>query len=89
MGFSDRLKELGEKAKDAATEHKDQINQAVETAGVVADRKTGGKYRDKIHRATQKTGEYVEKVTGEGDVKDEGTGESKAGPPPPPSPPVV
>ena len=35
MGFSDKLKELGDKAKDVATERKDQINQAVETAGTV------------------------------------------------------
>ena len=78
MGFSDRLKELGDKAKDVATERKDQINQAVETAGLVADRRTGGRYRDKIHRATQKTEEYVEKVTGEGE-----------GAPPPSEPPAA
>jgi ElaB/YqjD/DUF883 family membrane-anchored ribosome-binding protein len=77
MGLTDRLKQLGDKAKDAAAEHKDQINQAVESAGVLADKKTKGKYRDKIFKATQKTEAAVEKL-------DPDEPESAAGPPPPP-----
>jgi hypothetical protein len=59
MGFSDKLKQFGDKAKDAAAEHKDQISQAVESAAVIADKRTRGKYTDKIHKATQKTEAYV------------------------------
>jgi hypothetical protein len=62
MGFSDKLKQLGDKAKDAAAEHKDQISQAVESAAVVADKRTRGKYTDKIHKATQKTEGYVDRL---------------------------
>jgi MT0933-like antitoxin protein len=40
MGLSDKLKQLGDKAKETAGEHRDQISQAVETAGAVADRRT-------------------------------------------------
>jgi hypothetical protein len=62
MGFSDKLKQLGDKAKDAAAEHKDQISQAVETTGTIADRRTRGRYSDKIAKATSKTGAYVERL---------------------------
>lgn len=62
MGFADNLKDLGGKAKLAASEHKDQISQAVKTAGNVADQHTGGKYRDKIFKATQKAEKAVGKL---------------------------
>ena len=65
MGFADKLKDLGDKAKLAAAEHKDQISQAVETAGNVADQRTGGKYRDKIFKATQKAEGAVGKLAGD------------------------
>jgi hypothetical protein len=71
MGFADKLKQLGDKAKDAAAEHKDQISQAVETAGSIADRRTRGKYSDKIAKATSKTGAYVDRLApqdGEGET---------------------
>lgn len=77
MGFSDKLKQLGDKAKDAAAEHKDQISQAVESAAVVADKRTRGRYTDKIQKATQKTGAYVDRL-----APDEGTEASSAGAPP-------
>ncbi len=63
MGFADKLKDLGDKAKDAAAERKDQINQAVQTAGEVADQRTGGKYRNQISKATQKAEAAVERMT--------------------------
>jgi hypothetical protein len=56
MGVSDRLKELGDKAKNAAADNKDRISGAVESAGAIADQRTHGKYSDKIARATEKTG---------------------------------
>ncbi len=66
MGFADKLKDLGDKAKSAAAEHKDEISQAVETAAVVADRRTRGKYQAKISRAARKADGYVEKLTDDG-----------------------
>ncbi len=81
MGLSDKLKLLGDKAKETAAEHKDQINQAVENAAGIADRRTGGKYSDKISRATQKTGAYVERLTPEQE-HDRGTPPSGPAAPP-------
>jgi hypothetical protein len=60
MNISDKLKDLGEKAKETAAEHKDQIKNAVEKAEVAADRKTGGQYHDQIANAGAKVQSYVE-----------------------------
>jgi uncharacterized protein YPO0396 len=60
MNISDKLKDLGEKAKESAVEHKDQIKDAVEKAEVAADRKTGGQYHDQIVNAGAKVQSYVE-----------------------------
>ena len=65
MAFSDKLKQFGDKAKEAASEHRDQISQAVETAGAVADRRTKGRYTDKIVKATTKTEGMVDRLAGE------------------------
>jgi hypothetical protein len=65
MGLSDKLKQLGDKAKETAGEHRDQISQAVETAGAVADRRTKGKYTDKIVKATTKTEGMVDRLANE------------------------
>lgn len=65
MGLSDKLKQLGDKAKEAASEHRDEISQAVETAGRVADRRTQGKYTEKIAKATTKTEGMVDRFAGE------------------------
>jgi len=62
MGFSDRLKELGDRAKNAAADNKDRISSAVESAGAIADQRTGGKYSDKIAKATEKTGAIVDRL---------------------------
>jgi hypothetical protein len=62
MGLSDKLKQLGDKAKGATSEHRDKISQAVETAGVVADRRTRGRYTDKIAKATAKTEGMVDRL---------------------------
>jgi ElaB/YqjD/DUF883 family membrane-anchored ribosome-binding protein len=62
MGLSDKLKQIGDKAKDAAAEHREQISSAVETAAVVADKRTKGRYTDKIQRATQRTESYVDRL---------------------------
>lgn len=80
MGFADKLKDLGDKAKLAAAEHKDQISQAVETAGTVADQRTRGKYRDKILKATQKAEGAVERFAGDAEPPTEPTSSTPAAP---------
>lgn len=86
MGFGDKLKqlgdkakesaaELGDKAKESAAEHREQISHAVETAGVVADRRTRGRYTDKIMKAANRTEAAVDKFAGS---EEPGSGETAA-----------
>ncbi len=63
MGLSDKLKQLSDKAKESATEHHEQITKAVESAGVIADKRTRGRYSDKIAKATAKTEAAVDRLT--------------------------
>lgn len=67
MGLSDKFKDIAKHAQDAVAEHKDQIHDAVDAAGVAADRKTKGKYTDKIAKYGQKAGDAVDKFGGEGE----------------------
>jgi hypothetical protein len=45
MGFLD---DAVDKAKDAISEHPDQVSDALDKAGQFADEKTGGKYGEQI-----------------------------------------
>jgi MT0933-like antitoxin protein len=60
MGLRDKLTGLREQAQEAVAEHKDQIQGAMETAGSAVDRKTHGKYTDKIAKYGQKATDAVE-----------------------------
>jgi hypothetical protein len=60
MGFADKLNQLTKKAKDAAVDHKDQVEQAVEKAAGVADQRTGGQYHDQLLKAEAKADAYLE-----------------------------
>jgi hypothetical protein len=82
MGLSDKLKQLGDKAKTSAAEHREQITGAVESAAVIADKRTKGRYTDKIHRATQKTESLVERL-GTDDDGEAAAGAAPAGEPAP------
>ena len=62
MAFGDRLKDLAKLAEGAVADHKDQIQGAVKKAGAVADERTGGKYREKIEKATSKTETLMSKL---------------------------
>jgi hypothetical protein len=62
MGLGDKFKDMAGKAQDAVAEHKEQIQDAVGAASVAADRKTGGKYTDKIHKFGQKANEAVDRA---------------------------
>jgi ElaB/YqjD/DUF883 family membrane-anchored ribosome-binding protein len=62
MDISDKLKDLGEKAKETAAEHKDQIQAAVEKAEAAADKQTGGQYHEQIVKAGEKVQTYVENL---------------------------
>lgn len=60
MGFADKLNQLTKKAKDAAVDHKDQVEQAVEKATGLADQRTGGQYHDQLLKAEAKADAYLE-----------------------------
>ena len=53
-----------DKVKQMLGQHPDQAKQGVERAGDMIDERTGGKYSDKIDKAQEKAGDYIE---GEGD----------------------
>ncbi len=92
MGFLDRLKlkanEVKEKAVVAVDEHGPQIKGGIEKAGTFVDKKTKGKYSDKIAKGTQKAGEAVDKVDKDADTRPPGhdQGPHTDPPPPPPAP---
>lgn len=57
MGLFDKFKK---KAKGAAEEHGEKIEDAVDKAADFADDKTGGKYTDKIESGADKAKDFVE-----------------------------
>lgn len=61
MGLRDKLTDLREQAQQAVGEHKDEIQGAMDTASAAVDRKTHGKYTDKIFKYGQKATTAVEK----------------------------
>ena len=65
MGLRDKLTGLREQAEEAVADHKDQIQNAMETAGAAVDRKTHGKYTDKIAKYGQKANDAVENLGGQ------------------------
>jgi len=64
MPFADKLKDLRNRAEDAVVERKDQIEEAVQKAGTVADERTGGKYSEKIEKAGSKAVGLVDSLEG-------------------------
>jgi hypothetical protein len=70
MGLRDRLTDLRKQAQEAVAEHKDEIQGAMETAGAAVDKKTHGKYTDKIAKYGQKASSAVEKFGDEGSTED-------------------
>jgi len=80
MGLRDKLTGLREQAQEAVAEHKDQIQGAMETAGAAVDKKTRGKYTDKIAKYGQKASDAVDKFGDQGVGAEEHHDASAAGP---------
>jgi MT0933-like antitoxin protein len=74
MGLRDKLTGLREQAQETVAEHKEQIQNAMETAGAAVDQKTHGKYTDKIAKYGQKATDAVENFSAQG--SDEQTGDT-------------
>jgi MT0933-like antitoxin protein len=79
LGLRDKLTDLRKQAQESVAEHKDEIQGAMETAGAAVDKKTHGKYTDKIAKYGQKASNAVEKFGGPGSEEDP---DSPAAPPP-------
>jgi hypothetical protein len=62
MGFGDRFKDLARQAKGAVAEHSEQLQGAVEAAGVAADQKTRGKHSATIAKYGRKASDAIEKI---------------------------
>jgi hypothetical protein len=65
MGLGDKFKDLKKQAQETVVEHRDQIQEAVGVVGVAADRKTKGRYTQKIAKFGKKANEAVDKVAQE------------------------
>jgi hypothetical protein len=84
MGLGDKFKSIAKQAQDAVVEHKDQLHDAVDAAGVVADRKTRGRHTAKIAKFGQKAGEAIDKMGSETKPGSEsGASEARASDSPP------
>lgn len=84
MGLSDKLKTFGDRAKESAAENRESISSAVEAAGVLADKRTRGRYSDKIAKAASMTEAAVERFAGtaRAQADDQATGDAGAAPAP-------
>jgi hypothetical protein len=74
MGLGDKFKTMAKQAQDAVAEHKDKLQETVETVGVAVNDKTQGKYASKISKIGEKANQTIEKV-GSG-AQSEATAES-------------
>lgn len=53
------MDDMGDRAKDFASEHPDQVDLGTKKAGDLADDKTGGKYSDQIDTGQEKAGDLL------------------------------
>jgi hypothetical protein len=61
MGFLDKAKKLAVKAGPLIDKAAPHARTAVDKAGQQIDKRTGGKYHDKIEQVGEKVGEYADK----------------------------
>jgi hypothetical protein len=66
MGFLDKAKKMAEKAGPLIDKAAPHARTVVDKAGQQIDRRTGGKYHDKIEQVEHKVGEYADKRMGAG-----------------------
>ncbi|MCO5992398.1 antitoxin [Actinoallomurus rhizosphaericola] len=54
-----------DKVKDLLGQHGDKVDEAIEKAGDMVDRKTGGKYEHQVDMAQEQARKYAERAGGE------------------------
>ncbi|GAB3983421.1 antitoxin [Actinoallomurus sp. CA-150999] len=64
---------LMDKVKNLLGQHGDKVEEAIEKAGDMADRKTGGKYSGQIDTAQEQARRFVERSGGEHEPEDRGS----------------
>jgi hypothetical protein len=64
MGFLDKLKRSATKAVD---EHGDKVSKAIDKAAGIVDKKTKGKYTDKVESGRGKAKDALDKLDGKDD----------------------
>jgi hypothetical protein len=65
MALLDSLKNLFKQGESQVSQHKDQAHDAVQKAGDEVDKRTGGKYGDKVDTAQQKADDAIDKMGGQ------------------------
>jgi ABC-type transporter Mla subunit MlaD len=78
MGFLDKARA---KATEAVNKHGDKINQGLDKAGNLADKRTQGRHSDKIANAKTKAAQALDKLN-----QNDGRPPSDGGAVPPPPP---
>ena len=61
MGLFDKAKQLAEKAGPLIDKAAPHARSAVDKAGQQIDKRTGGKYHDRIEQVGQKVGDYADR----------------------------
>ena len=69
MGLGDKFKTMARQAQDAVAEHKDKLQETVETVGVAVNEKTQGKYASHIAKIGDKANQTIEKVGGDAEAQ--------------------
>ncbi|MBS1879230.1 MAG: antitoxin [Actinobacteria bacterium] len=78
MAISETLKGLTNKAREQAAEHKDDLKKAIDKAQDAADKRTGGKYHDKLEKAGRTADRYLDELQPDGE-RAEKSAESESG----------
>jgi hypothetical protein len=79
MALADRLKRLVKQGEGVIASNKDTAHQVVDKVAAEADKRTRGKYSNKIRKAERKAGEAVDRM-GDGEGGDTSRHQPGGGP---------
>ena len=69
MGLTDKLKKATGQATKVVAENEEKLDSAIDKAAEFADKKTKGKYADKITKATDSAKKGIDKIAAKGDAE--------------------
>src|SRR5690606_38977153 len=76
MGLTDKLKKATGQASKAVAENEEKLDSAIDKAAEFADKKTKGKYADKITKATDSAKKGIDKIAAKGGTDEPGSAPS-------------